>query len=137
MPTFELITILPLNPPPIHVLHFVLTSLSDALVTFVSDQVTWRPLQPLLSTGSEHQGQNSISNPDQNLGFICIFSSGMQESLFFLPQPTNPLRIGQTSTLKQMCNRTLVCHLLIHLKKHVKSGLYNSFPVTMRHLIQN
>ena len=25
------------------------------------------------TTGSEHQGQNSISDPDQNLGFICIF----------------------------------------------------------------
>ena len=35
----------------------------------------------MLSTGSEQQGQNSISDPDQNLGFTCtcIFSSGMQE----------------------------------------------------------
>ena len=34
----------------------------------------------MLSTGSEQQGQNiSISDPDQNLGFSCIFSSGMQE----------------------------------------------------------
>ena len=32
--------------------------------------------------GSEHQGYNSISNPGQNLGFTCIFSSGVQE-LFF------------------------------------------------------
>ena len=79
MPTLELITILPENTPHIHVSHFVLTSFSDALVTFVSDQVTWRPLRPMLSTGSEHQGQNSISDPDQNLGFSCIFSSGVQE----------------------------------------------------------
>ena len=40
VPTLELITILPLNTPHIHVSHFVLTSFSDALVTFVSDQVT-------------------------------------------------------------------------------------------------
>ena len=31
------------------------------------------------TTESEYQGQNSISDPDQNLGFTCIFSSGMQE----------------------------------------------------------
>ena len=42
-------------------------------MTFVSDQVTLRPLQPMLSTGSEHQGQDGISDPDQNLGFTCIF----------------------------------------------------------------
>ena len=36
----ELIKILPFNTPHIHVSHFVLTSFSDALVTFVSDQVT-------------------------------------------------------------------------------------------------
>ena len=40
VPTLELITILPYNAPHIHVSHFVLTSFSDALVTFVSDQVT-------------------------------------------------------------------------------------------------
>ena len=33
------------------------------------------------TTGSEHQGQNSIFDPDQNLGFTCIFSSGMQVTL--------------------------------------------------------
>ena len=70
-----------LNTPHIHVSHFVLTSFSDAFVTFVSDQVTRRPLQPMFSTASEHQGQNSISDPDQNLRFTCIFSSGMQEPL--------------------------------------------------------
>ena len=26
------------------------------------------------TTWSEHQGQNSISDPDQNLGFTCIFN---------------------------------------------------------------
>ena len=36
----------------------------------------------MLCTGSEHQGQTSISDIDQNLGFTCIFSSGMQEKLF-------------------------------------------------------
>ena len=36
------------------------------------------------TTGSEHQGQNSISDPDQNLGFTCIFSSGVQECSFFI-----------------------------------------------------
>ena len=30
-------------------------------------------------TGSEHQGQTRISDPDQNLEFTCIFSSGMQD----------------------------------------------------------
>ena len=34
-------------------------------------------------TGSEHQGQNSMSDPGQNLGFTCIFSSGAQEYLFY------------------------------------------------------
>ena len=33
------------------------------------------------TTGLEHQGQNSISYPGLNLGFTCIFSSGMQEIL--------------------------------------------------------
>ena len=32
-------------------------------------------------TGLERQGQNSISDPDQNLGFTCIFSSGMQGTM--------------------------------------------------------
>ena len=36
------------------------------------------------TTGSEHQGQNSISDPDQNLGFTCIFSPGMQELSIFM-----------------------------------------------------
>ena len=40
VPTLKLIIILPYNTPHIHVSHFVLTSFSDALVTFVSDQVT-------------------------------------------------------------------------------------------------
>ena len=35
------------------------------------------------TTGSKHQGQNSFSVTDQNLGFTCIFSSGMQELFFF------------------------------------------------------
>ena len=34
------------------------------------------------TTGSDHQGWTSISDPDQNLGFTCIFSSGMQENNF-------------------------------------------------------
>ena len=38
--TLELLTILPLNTPHIHVSHFVLMSFSDALVMFVSDQNT-------------------------------------------------------------------------------------------------
>ena len=67
--------------PHIHVSHFVLTSLSDALVTFVSDQVTTNVKHRVRTTGSEHQGQNSISDPDQNLGYSCIFSSGMQEHM--------------------------------------------------------
>ena len=37
VPTLELITILPINTPHIHVSHFVLTSFSGALLTFVSD----------------------------------------------------------------------------------------------------
>ena len=82
MPTLELITILPLNMQHIHVSHFVLTSFSDALMTFVRDQVMRRPFQPMLSTGSEQQGKNSIFDPEQNLGFSCIFSSGMQEWYF-------------------------------------------------------
>ena len=57
VPTLELI-ILSYNMPHIHVSHFVLTSFSDTLVTFVSDQVRRRPLQPILSRGSEQRGQN-------------------------------------------------------------------------------
>ena len=86
MLTLELITILPLNTPHNHVSHFVLTSFSDALVTFVNDQVyvtsiTTNGKHRVRTTGSEHQGQNSISDPDQNLGFNCIFLSGMQEKV--------------------------------------------------------
>ena len=40
VPTLEIITILPLNTPHTHISHFVLKSFPDALVTFVSDQVT-------------------------------------------------------------------------------------------------
>ena len=35
-------------------------------------------------TGSEEQDQNSISDPDQNLGFTCMFSSGLQATIFRL-----------------------------------------------------
>ena len=42
--------------PLIQVSHFVLATFSDALVMFVTDQVTLRPFQPMLSTGSEQQG---------------------------------------------------------------------------------
>ena len=40
-----------------------LTSFPDALVTFVSDRDMWRPLQPVLSTGPEHQGQHIQVRP--------------------------------------------------------------------------
>ena len=53
MSTFELITILPINTPHIHVSHFVLTSFSDALVTFVSDQVTTNVKHRVRTSGSE------------------------------------------------------------------------------------
>ena len=46
---------------------------------FASDQVTWPPLQPVLSRGSEHQGQMSISDPDQNSGFTCTGKSVVGE----------------------------------------------------------
>ena len=65
--------------PHIHVSHFVLTSFSDGLVTLVSDQVTTIVGHRVRTTGSEHQCQESISDPDQNRGFTCIFSAGMQE----------------------------------------------------------
>ena len=69
--------------------------------TFTSAILFWRRLMTLLwrslatkftwhynqcyntmlrALGSEHQGQTSISKPDQNLGFTYIFSSGMQET---------------------------------------------------------
>ena len=41
------------------------------------------------TTGSEHQGYNSISNPDQNLGFTGIFSSGVQEDSYYLMAQRN------------------------------------------------
>ena len=31
--------------------------------------------------GSEHQGQNSVSDPDQNFEFTLYFLSGMQETV--------------------------------------------------------
>ena len=68
--------------PLIHVSHFVLTSFSDAFVTFVSEPATTNVKHSFRTTGLEHQGQNSISDPDQNFGFTCIFSSGMQENSF-------------------------------------------------------
>ena len=61
--------------PHIHVSHFVLTSFSDALVTFVINQVstiTTNVKHRFRTTGSEHQGQNSISDSDQNLGFTVL-----------------------------------------------------------------
>ena len=78
--------------PHIHVSHFVLTSFSDALVTFFRDQVTsitTNVKHSVRTTGSEHQGQTSISNPDFNLGFACIFSSGMQEEFIFTCYSSN------------------------------------------------
>ena len=42
---------------------FFLTSFYGALVTCVSDHVTWRPLQPILNTGPEHQDQNIRVRP--------------------------------------------------------------------------
>ena len=61
----------------------------------------------MLSTGSEHQGQNSISDPDQNLGFSCIFSSGMQE--------TDQMTQGEG----EQSNRSLYClfGLFVHIEK--------------------
>ena len=59
-----------------------LTSFFDALVTFVSESyvtsIATNVKHTVRTTGSEHQGQ-TISDPDQNLEFTCIFSSGMQE----------------------------------------------------------
>ena len=90
MPTLELITILPYNTPHIHVSHFVLTPMSDALVTFACysrpsyvTSITTNVKHEARTTGSEHKGKNSISDPDQNLGFTCIFSSGMQEQMLY------------------------------------------------------
>ena len=82
MPKLELITILPQNMPHIHISHFGLTSFSDALVTFVSDQVTTNIKHRVRTTGPEHQGRNTISDTDQNLGFTCIFSSCLKEHSF-------------------------------------------------------
>ena len=64
------------------------------------------------TTGSEHQGQNSISDPDQycsdpdqNLGFTCIFSSGMQElSVTSLKYVTRGMAVHTKS-----CELTLWC----------------------------
>ena len=36
------------------------------------------------TTGSELQGWNSISDREQNLGFTCIFSSGVQETCILI-----------------------------------------------------
>ena len=55
---------------------------SDALVTFVRDQAT-NVKHRVRTTGLEHQGQTSISDPIQNLGFTCIFSLGMPEYNFY------------------------------------------------------
>ena len=57
------------------------------------------------TTGSEHQSQNSISDHDQNLGFTCIFSSGMQElSVTHLKYATRGMAVHTKS-----CELTLWC----------------------------
>ena len=62
---------------------------SHLVLTFVSDQVTittkcTNVKHKVRTIGLEHQGQNSISEPGQSFGFTCIFSSGMQENIFYL-----------------------------------------------------
>ena len=47
-------------------------------MTSITTNVKYR----VRTTGLEHQGQTSISDPDQNLELTCIFSSGMQEGMF-------------------------------------------------------
>ena len=47
----------------------------------------------MLSTGSEHWGQNSIPDPDQNLGFSCIFSLGCKKVIY--SRINGPLNIQQ------------------------------------------
>ena len=64
----------------------------------------------------EHHGQNSISDPDQNLRFTCIFTSGMQE------HSGNKLHIcvfcGKSFTRKG--------HLTQHMLIHSQDKLHNS-----------
>ena len=80
MPTVELITILPKKMPHIHVSHFVLTSVSTNVKRMVR------------TIGSEHQGQNSISYPDQSLGFTCIFYIRYARNLCFFEKGFRPKR---------------------------------------------
>ena len=93
MPTLELITILPIDTPHIHVSHFVYTSFSDALVTFVSDQVT-RPLQPMFSTGSEQQVQNI------RVRTVFLTLTKILDSLVFFHQVCK--KISSESSCKQV-----------------------------------
>ena len=67
--------------------RFFFLSFSDALVTFIYDlSITTNVKHRVRTKGSEHQGQTGTSDPDQNLGFTCIFSSGMQEFMFCAKQ---------------------------------------------------
>ena len=54
---------------------------------------------------SEHQSQNSISDPDQNLGVICIFSSGMQENKFLTQgkTPDSSIWCARIFFMKKVC----------------------------------
>ena len=126
-------------------------------MTFVSDQVTCRILQPILSTGSEQQGQDirvrpvqgqtSISDPDQNLGFTCIYSSGMQETIFHsaLVVLTHSRQfsvevqrntVGDTlsravhpgiTIYKIMCTLKLIFDYMAHLKNVISSCFFFFF----------
>ena len=59
--------------------HHFLTLLCRALATENRD-VRYNQCKAQVRTpGSEHQGQTSISDPDQNPELTCFFPSGMQE----------------------------------------------------------
>ena len=59
------------------------------------------------TAGLEHQGQNSISNPDQNLGLTCIFSSGMQEIMLLLFVPNCCFLIGRGCIMLDQTNNDI------------------------------
>ena len=71
------------------------------------------------TTGLEHKGQTSFSDPGQNLGFTCIFSSDMQEK----SNPFIKRSLFFKCELKLNCSLNVLCHQegsdVHHAKKSV------------------
>ena len=74
------------------------------------------------TTGLEHQGQNSISDPGQNLGLTCILSSGTQEIQSF-----NTFQVKLSATINHNFSMKIHCDLSMKnliLEKTIRGQLF-------------